>query len=71
MTFTYFGRRRRQETLRLDQQFSHITWNLVESNLKTTRADVFLIFDCCHASDLGRESDLNSRFVDFSSIYDE
>lgn len=65
-TFTNFGRRRRQEKQRLAQQFSHITWNLVESNLNTTRADVFLIFDCCHASDLGRDSVLNSRFVNFS-----
>jgi len=47
------------------QQFSHITWNLVESNLKTTRADVFLIFDCCHASDLGRESALTSRSFEY------
>jgi hypothetical protein len=45
----------------LAQQFTHITWNLVENNLKTTRADVFQIFDCCHSSDLGRDSVLNSR----------
>jgi hypothetical protein len=29
-----------------------------------TRADVFLIFDCCHASDLGRDSLFNSRSAD-------
>jgi hypothetical protein len=66
MTITNFGRRRRNEKQNLAQQFSHITWNLVESNLNTTRADVFLIFDCCHSSNLGRDSVLNSRFVDFS-----
>jgi hypothetical protein len=68
MAFAYLPRRRRQEKQNMAQQFGHITWNLVESNLKTTRADVFLIFDCCHASDLGRESSLNSRFVDFSTM---
>lgn len=57
--------RRRQKGKRLAQQFTHITWNLVENNLKTTRADVFQIFDCCHSSDLGRDSALNSRSFEY------
>ncbi|KAE9365616.1 hypothetical protein N431DRAFT_563478 [Stipitochalara longipes BDJ] len=57
--------RRRQQQVKVAQQFSHITWNLVEANLRTTRADVFLIFDCCHASDLGRDSVLNSRSFEY------
>lgn len=58
------GRRRHKEK-NLGQQYSHITWNFVEGNLKTTRADVFLIFDCCYASDLGRESALTSRSFEY------
>jgi hypothetical protein len=55
-------RRRRRNTSE-SSEWNHITWNLAESNLKSTQADVFLIFDCCHASDLGRDSIFNSRLV--------
>ncbi|KAH7330215.1 hypothetical protein BKA65DRAFT_54129 [Rhexocercosporidium sp. MPI-PUGE-AT-0058] len=51
---------RRKDKMR-SKQFVDITWNLVEGNLQETRADVLQIFDCCHASDLGRGSNLNSR----------
>ncbi|KAH8790381.1 hypothetical protein F5882DRAFT_401411 [Hyaloscypha sp. PMI_1271] len=57
--------RRRQKGKRLAQQFTHIAWDLVENNLKSTRADVFQIFDCCHSSDLGRDSVLNSRSFEY------
>lgn len=57
--------RRRQEGKRVAQQFSHFNWNSVENLLSMTRADVFLIFDCCHASDLGRDSVFNSRSFEY------
>ena len=40
-------------------------WNLAESNLQYTRADVFEIFDCCYAGDLGRGRRFTTRHFEF------
>lgn len=66
MSLAKFYRRRRQnksEGYHESKEWDYIIWNHVESNLKTTRADVFLIFDCCYANDLGRGAIFNSRSV--------
>ncbi|KAG4435036.1 hypothetical protein IFR05_009492 [Cadophora sp. M221] len=55
------GRRKKGSRVGISKQFVDITWNHVEGNLQETRADVLQIFDCCHASDLGRGSNLNPR----------
>ncbi|KAF2230440.1 hypothetical protein EV356DRAFT_536373 [Viridothelium virens] len=38
-----------------------IVWDLAEANIKDVEADVFLIFDCCHAGALCRSME-NQRF---------
>lgn len=42
-----------------------VVWNLAEASLECTRADVFEIFDCCYAGDLGRGPRFSTRQFEF------
>ncbi|KAL8720869.1 MAG: hypothetical protein Q9225_002348 [Loekoesia sp. 1 TL-2023] len=42
-----------------------VVWNLAEAALQQTKADVFEIFDCCYAGDLGRGRGFGSRCFEF------
>lgn len=42
-----------------------MVWNLAEAALQQTKADVFEIFDCCYAGDLGRGRGFGSRCFEF------
>ncbi|KAK9788202.1 hypothetical protein AB5N19_02982 [Seiridium cardinale] len=38
----------------IDSELHEIIWSSAEHNIKKTRADVLVIFDCCHAGELER-----------------
>lgn len=42
-----------------------VVWNYAEASLQDTRADVFEIFDCCYAGDLGRGRGFSTRQFEF------
>ena len=42
-----------------------VKWHLTEAVLQETRADIFLIFDCCYAGDVGRAIGFGSRSFEF------
>ena len=46
-------------------EVENVKWHLTEASLQETRADVFLIFDCCYAGDAGRPSGFGSRSFEF------
>lgn len=45
--------------------FDVVKWHLTEASLQETRADVFLIFDCCYAGDASRSSGFTTRSFEF------
>ncbi|KAL8942351.1 MAG: hypothetical protein Q9216_001733 [Gyalolechia sp. 2 TL-2023] len=42
-----------------------VVWNLAEAALQQTKADVFEIFDCCYAGDLGRSRAFGTRCFEY------
>jgi len=46
-------------------EVDHVKWHLTEASLQETRADVFLIFDCCYAGDASRSSGFGTRSFEF------
>lgn len=42
-----------------------VKWHWTEAVLQATRADVFLIFDCCYAGDASRSSGFDTRSFEF------
>jgi len=46
-------------------QVDVVKWHLTEASLQETRADVFLIFDCCYAGDASRSSGFDTRSFEF------
>lgn len=47
------------------ENLDKVIWNYAEANLQYLRADVFEIFDCCHAGDLGRGRGFSTRQFEF------
>ncbi|KAL9040449.1 MAG: hypothetical protein Q9214_004482, partial [Letrouitia sp. 1 TL-2023] len=46
-------------------EYDTVVWNYAESALKNTKADIFEIFDCCYAGDLGRSRGFGTRCFEF------
>lgn len=55
-------RRKRSPT---NDDLDTVIWNLAEATLQHTKADIFEIFDCCYAGDLGRGSSTGTRSFEF------
>ncbi|KAK7991005.1 homeobox domain-containing protein [Apiospora arundinis] len=49
----------------VDTDFHDIIWESVENNINDTRADVLVIFDCCHAGQLGNVRGNNHRAFEY------
>ena len=45
-----------------------VGWNYAEAIFQSTQADIFEIFDCCYAGDLGRSRTQSTRYVDTSGL---
>ncbi|KAL8740280.1 MAG: hypothetical protein Q9190_006998 [Brigantiaea leucoxantha] len=46
-------------------EWDTVVWNHAEAALKNTKADIFEIFDCCYAGDLGRGRTFGTRCFEF------